>query len=263
VIEEAQDFREECDVLAELLAPLEDGDWARTTKFKNWSVDDVLTHLHFFNVAADLSLTDVEAFDALFAGLVTAMGDGTGHLAFSHAWLDGAKGRVLFDLWRDFYPGMAERFAAADPKARLKWAGPGMSARMSITARQMETWAHGQEVFDLLAKPRRESDRIKNIVVLGVKTYGWTFANRGQDLPGPLPQVRLTSPSGALWAFNEENSESLVEGDAVGFCQVVTQTRNIADTNIKTTGEAAEKWMAIAQCFAGPPEDPPSPGARG
>jgi len=32
---------------------------------------------------------------------------------------------------------------------------------------------------------------------------------------------------------------------------------------IKTTGEAAEQWMAIAQCFAGPPEDPPPPGARG
>jgi len=263
VIEEAHDFREECDVLAELLEPLQDGDWARSTKFKNWSVDDVLTHLHFFNVAADLSLTDVDAFDALFAGLATAMGDGTGHLAFSHQWLGGVAGRELFEQWQDFYSGMAERFAAADPKARLKWAGPGMSARMSITARQMETWAHGQEVFDLLGKSRRESDRIKNVAVLGVKTYGWTFSVRGQEPPGPPPQVRLTAPSGGQWLFNEENSENLVEGDAVAFCQVVTQTRNVADTNIKTTGEAAAQWMAIAQCFAGPPEDPPPPGTRG
>jgi uncharacterized protein (TIGR03084 family) len=263
MMQQAQDFREECDVLAELLDPLAEEDFARTTKFKNWSVDDVLTHLHFFNVAADLSLTDVAAFDEVFAGLAKAIGDGTGHLAFSHQWLDRAQGRALFQQWRDFYPGMAERFAAADPKARLKWAGPGMSARMSITARQMETWAHGQALFDLLAKPRRESDRIKNIVVLGVKTYGWTFSVRGEEPPGPAPQVRLTAPSGSQWLFNEENTESLVEGDAVGFCQVVTQTRNVADTNIKTTGEAADKWMAIAQCFAGPPEDPPPPGMRG
>ena len=61
----------------------------------------------------------------------------------------------------------------------------------------------------------------------------------------------------------EENTESLIEGDAVEFCQVVTQTRNIADTGLKATGEAAAKWMAIAQCFAGPPEEPPAPGARG
>lgn len=263
MIEEAQDFREECDVLAELLDPLADGDWARRTKFKDWSVDDVLAHLHFFNLAAELSLSDEDAFDALFAELAKAIGDGTGHLAFSREWLGGTTGRALFGAWRDAYPRVAERFAAVDPKARLKWAGPGMSARMSITARQMETWAHGQALFDRFATPRRESDRIKNIAVLGVKTYGWTFANRGEEPPGPPPRVELTAPSGSQWLFNEENSESSVEGDAVEFCQVVAQTRNVADTNIKTTGEAAGKWMAIAQCFAGPPEDPPPPGARG
>lgn len=262
-MQQAHDFREECDVLAELLAPLAQDGWARETKFKDWSVDDVLAHLHFFNVAADLSLTDTAAFDALFAKLFKAVGDGTGHLAFSHAWLGNARGRDLFETWRDFYPGMAARFAATDPEARLKWAGPDMSVRMSITARQMETWAHGQALFDLFARPRRESDRIKNVAVLGVKTYGWTFANRRQEPPGPPPQVRLTAPSGSQWLFNEENAESLVEGDAVAFCQVVTQTRNVADTDIRTTGEAAERWMAIAQCFAGPPEDPPPPGARG
>ncbi|MDH3236110.1 MAG: TIGR03084 family metal-binding protein [Alphaproteobacteria bacterium] len=262
-MQQAVDFREECDVLAELLAPLNDDDWARPTKFKQWSVDDVLAHLHFFNYAADLSLRDEQAFDDLFAKLFKAIGDGTGHLAFSHDWLEGARGRALFELWQGFYPDMAERFAASDPEARLKWAGPDMSVRMSITARQMETWAHGQALFDLFARPRRESDRIKNIAVIGIKTYGWTFANRGQELPGPLPQVRLTAPSGAQWAFNEENADSLVEGDAVAFCQVVTQTRNIADTDLTVTGEAAQRWMAIAQCFAGPPEDPPPPGARG
>jgi len=263
MLQQALDFREECDVLAELLDQPAAMDWQRTTKFKDWSVDDVLAHLHFFNYAADLSLRDEQAFDELFARLFKAMGDGTGHLAFSHDWLEGTRGRALYDLWRDFYPAMAERFAAADPEARLKWAGPDMSVRMSITARQMETWAHGQALFDLFAKPRRESDRIKNIAVIGIKTYGWTFANRGQEPPGPPPCVRLGAPSGTRWAFNEENADNTVEGDAVAFCQVVTQTRNIADTDLTVTGEAARQWMAIAQCFAGPPEDPPAPGARG
>jgi hypothetical protein len=27
-------------------------------------------------------------------------------------------------------------------------------------------------------------------------------------------------------------------------------------------GEPARRWMAFAQCFAGPPENPPAPGAR-
>ena len=57
-----------------------------------------------------------------------------------------------------------------------------MSARSKITARHMETWAHGQEVFDALGKDREEKDRIKNIVHMGVIAYGWTFVNRKLEI---------------------------------------------------------------------------------
>ena len=50
-----------------------------------------------------------------------------------------------------------------------------MSARSSITARQMETWALGQEVFDVLGLERVNTDRVRNIAYLGVSTSGWTF----------------------------------------------------------------------------------------
>jgi hypothetical protein len=42
-----------------------------------------------------------------------------------------------------------------------------------------------------------------------------------------------------------------VSGDATAFAQVVTQVRNIAETNLVVTGDGASKWMALAQCFAG------------
>jgi len=38
--------------------------------------------------------------------------------------------------------------------------------------------------------------------------------------------------------------------------------RNVADTTLRVEGETARQWMSIAQCFAGPPETPPAPGAR-
>jgi uncharacterized protein (TIGR03084 family) len=66
---------------------------------------------------------------------------------------------------------MAARFAAADPFARVPWVGPDMSVRSAITARLMETWAHGQAAYDLLGVVRRNTDRIRNIAVLGVNTY--------------------------------------------------------------------------------------------
>ena len=38
-----------------------------------------------------------------------------------------------------------------------------MSARSSISARLMETWAHGQAVYDRLGVVRVDTDRIRNI----------------------------------------------------------------------------------------------------
>jgi len=95
-----------------------------------------------------------------------------------------------------------------------------------------------------------------------VRTYGWTFTNRNLPVPEPAPYVRLQAPSGAIWEFNDAESNHRVEGSAVEFCQVVTQVRNIADTNLALKGKNAIAWMEIAQCFAGAPEDPPAPGCR-
>jgi uncharacterized protein (TIGR03084 family) len=138
-----------------------------------------------------------------------------------------------------------------------------MSVRSSITARLMETWAHGQEVYDQLGVVRVDGDRIKNIAVLGVNTFSWTFANRKLEAPCPTPHVRLAAPSGAIWEWNEDILSDRVEGGATEFCQVVAQTRNLADTSLRVTGEVATRWMTIAQCFAGPVSDPPAPGTRG
>ena len=150
----------------------------------------------------------------------------------------------------------------SDPKRRVPWVGPDMGVKMFTTARQMETWAHGQDIYDLLKIPRVNGDRLKNIAVIGVRTYGWTFANRKMEPPGPAPYVKLDAPSGDTWEFGDSSSDNYVAGSAVEFCHVVTQGRNIADVNLTVVGEPAEKWMAIAQCFAGPPVDPPAPGLR-
>src|SRR5262249_30333372 len=145
---------------------------------------------------------------------------------------------------------------------RVGWAGPDMSVRSSISARLMETWAHGQEVYDLLGRECVQTDRIKNIADLGVRTFGWAYMNRGLTVPVPAPQVRLAAPSGAVWTWHEDETANRVEGSAVDFCKVVTQTRNVADTALTITGPIATDWMTIVQCFAGPPEDPPPRGTR-
>lgn len=261
-MKQAEDFREESRALAALLEPLSAQDLQRETQFKGWSIEDVLGHLHLFNVAAETSLQGEQAFGAFIAPIVADMQSGKSILECQFPWLNGLGGRDLFEAWKDGAESCADAFAAADPKARVKWVGPDMSALSSVTARQMETWAHGQEVFDLLGVDRAEADRVRNICHLGVSTYGWTFINRKEAVPEPAPHVRLTAPSGAVWTWNEAQEDNLVEGSAVDFARVVTQTRNIGDTDLRTAGDVAARWMAIAQCFAGPPETPPAPGQR-
>jgi len=113
-----------------------------------------------------------------------------------------------------------------------------------------------------LGKTRAEGDRLRNIAVMGVNTFGWTFVNRRLEVPQVKPHVRLVSPAGAVWEWNEPQQSERVEGAAVDFCRVVTQIRNIADTALQVTGPIARQWLSIAQCFAGPPENPPPPHTR-
>jgi uncharacterized protein (TIGR03084 family) len=262
MLQQAIDFREESEALFALLDTLKDLDWERKTQFKGWTINDVLAHVHFGNHLADLSLRDSAAFVDFMRSFSSSGRQENGRLGFTHAWLAGLKHQALLHRWREFYQEMAEHFVVADPKQRVKWVGPDMSVRSSITARLMETWAHGQAVYDLLGQERREADRIQNIAVLGINTFGWTFTNRGLAVPPDPPHVRLTAPSGALWEWNTPGQENRIEGSAVEFCQVVTQVRNIADTTLTVVGATATSWMAIAQCFAGPPENPPAPGSR-
>lgn len=263
---EAADFRAEAGALAAATAPLSDADFAVETLFKGWTIGDVIGHLAFFDRIALLSLTDAAAYERAAAPVMALIARGGALVEAQKDWiagdLGGPGGRALRDIWARGAARLAETFAGADPRARLKWLGPDMSARSSATARQMETWAHGQAVFDALGLDRVEGDRVRNICHLGVATYEWSFANRGETPPGPAPHVRLRAPSGAIWDWGAADAESRVEGAAVGFAQVVAQTRNVADTDLIATGAAARRWLAIAQCFAGPPEDPPAPGAR-
>ncbi len=260
MMQQAVDFREECDVLLALLDTLEPADFDRSTMFKQWTVNDVMVHLHFWNKAADQSLQDSDGFMDLFAKLQSFLAAGNLR-GFENSEI-AERGQELVAVWRDFYRDMADRWVSLDPKIRVKWAGPEMSVRSSMTARQMETWAHAQEIFDLFGKVRQETDRIRNIVILGVNTYQWGFKVRGIAPPADMPHLTLEAPSGTVWQFGEDGSGNTIKGSAVEFCQVVTQTRNVADTNLEMIGEAARLWMENAQCFAGPPETPPAPGVR-
>lgn len=262
MMQQAQDFLDESEAVYALVSPLSEAELRAPTQFKQWTITDIIGHLHLWNWAADLSLKDAAGFTSFLGQVKTHRAAGGTLTEFERGWRGALDGKALVEAWRSFYVPMAGRFGAADPSARVLWSGPDMSVRSSITARLMETWAHAQAIYDLRGVERKDGDRIRNIVVLGVNTYGWTFANRSLPVPRPMPYVRVVGPSGAVWEFGEEGTGESIEGSATAFCQVVTQTRNVAEVDLRVTGANARLWMDNAQCFAGPPVTPPAPGTR-
>jgi len=247
--QQAQDFKDECDELNDFLKTIPDDQWSTPTPFKNWTINHVVAHLHGTDIVATMAINEPQAFIELRDG--KRQRDAI-----------NVKGHRLLDAWCQGYRRLCDALNTTSPNDRVLWFGPDMSARSFATARQMETWAHGQDIYDLLEVKRAPQDRLRNVAHIGVITFGWTFVNRKMKVPTPQPHVRLTAPSGDIWTWNEVRKNHLVEGSAVEFCHVVTQGRHIDDTTLRVVGDSAKQWMPIAQCFAGPPEDPPAPGVR-
>ena len=262
MLQQIVDLQAEADELHATLQARPDADFERVTAFKEWTINDVLRHLHVGDTMAALSVTEPEAFQRYLTDVRAKRAGGLSPQDDARARFGDLGGARLLTAWRGKLDDLCGVLAAKDPDARLKWAGPDMGLRMFTTARQMEVWAHGQEVYDVLGLERAETDRLRNIAQIGVRTFGWTFANRGLPVPPKAPYVALDVPSGGRWEWNAPDAANAVMGSALEFAQVVTQVRNVADTRLAVTGETAKAWMTIAQCFAGPPEAPPAPGSR-
>lgn len=263
MLQQITDLRDEVEEFRRLLAPLAESDWARATLFKNWSINDIVLHLHVSDKLGLASATSPAAFDALLADMAAKTAGGLSHIEETRLRFPGLSGAALMARWQETITALCDALAAKAPDARLKWAGPDMGVRMFATARQMEYWSHAQAIYDLLGVERpAASPRIRNVAEIGVRTFGWAYRNRGLEVPAQVPYVRLDNAFGSAWEWNAPQSDNAVTGDAVMFCQVVTQTRNVADTTLSVTGDTARHWMSIVQCFAGPPETPPPPGLR-
>jgi len=225
--------------------------WARPTPAAGWDVVDQISHLAFFEERAAMAVADSASFTAEVA---RAAADLDGYMAehLQRGRALGGEGTLAW--WRR---AREETLAAAGGLGgdeRIPWYGPAMSPMAFFTARLMETWAHGTDVADALGRRLAPTDRLRHVAELGVRTFGWSFANRGLAVPEERVRVTLRSPDGErLWRWNEDGSGGSIAGPAEDFCRVVTQRRHVDDTDLVVTGEVARRWMAIAQCFAGPP----------
>lgn len=138
-----------------------------------------------------------------------------------------------------------------------------MSTASMATARLMETWAHGLDVAEALGVTRAPTDRLRHIVRLGVRTRDFAFGVHGLTPPFEEFRVELVAPSGELWSYGPEDAPQRVTGPALDFCLLATQRAHRADLALTAEGEGADRWLDIAQAFAGPPGDGRAPKGAG
>ena len=162
-------------------------------------------------------------------------------------------GRDVLAWWRGARHDMMGAAATLDAHDRVPWFGPPMGALSFVSARLMETWAHGQDVADALGVTRQATARLRHIAHLGVRARPFSYVVHGLDAPTAAVHVQLEGPSGEHWEWGDPSTSDLVQGSALDFCLVVTQRRHVSDTTLTVRGPSASQWLSIAQAFAGPP----------
>lgn len=253
------------DLLAEhaeldaLVGGLSEERWDTPTPAAGWSVRDQVSHLWFFDQRALLALTDADAFAADAAALLAA-----GGTAASVEPGRAISGDEMMARWRLDRARLLEVARRVDPTARVPWYGPAMGARSFITARLMETWAHGQDVVDALGLPRAATMRLRHVAHIGVRARPFSYATNGREMPAEEIAVALDAPDGSrlTWGPDAEDPSTtdIVTGPLLDFCLVVTQRRHHSDTALDIRGAAAIEWISIAQAFAGAPGTGRRPG---
>ena len=236
--------------LESLVADLPDEGWRTPTPAPGWDVATQIAHLAWTDEAAYVAATDKQRWDEL---VVEALADP--EHAVDRAALTGgiAAPPALLGRWRAARARLARTLRDYPAGQRMPWYGPPMSPTSMATARFMETWAHGLDVHDALGVQRQVTDRIRHVAHIGVRTRDWAFAVHRTSPPGEEFRVELTAPSGKLWTWGPADAAQTVTGPAYDFCLLVTQRVNRDDTSLVATGRDADRWLGIAQAFAGLP----------
>jgi uncharacterized protein (TIGR03084 family) len=243
------DLAAETVALRAITEPLADAGWRLMTPAPGWTIADQVAHLAYFDEAAVTAATEPAAFAATFTASVAA-GDSPDIIAARYRHLSPEQLRRWFGQAR---ADLLTTFSGLDPSARVPWFGPPMSVASALTARLMETWAHGQDIADAAGERREPTSRLRHVAHIGVAARPFSYAAHGLPAPSEPVRVELTGPSGELWTWGPPDAADRVTGPALDFCLLVTQRRHRADTAVVAAGPDADRWLSIAQAFAGPP----------
>jgi uncharacterized protein (TIGR03084 family) len=244
------DLGAESDDLDALVAPLPAHRWAEPTPAPGWTIAHQIGHLSWTDRVALTAVTDEAGFAEV---LKAAQTDPAGFVDAAAEELATLAPAELLADWR-VTRGRLHKVLLTVPEGRkLPWFGPPMSAASMATARLMETWAHGLDVADALGVKRPATERLRSIAHIGVRTRDFSFVINNLAPPTEPFLVELRGPGGDTWSWGPPDAAQRVTGSAEDFCFLVTQRRPASALDVTAHGPDAQRWLRIAQAFAGPP----------
>ncbi|WP_410631763.1 TIGR03084 family metal-binding protein [Amycolatopsis sp. cmx-4-83] len=231
-----QDLVAEGDELDALVST--EPDWSRPTPAGGWTIAHQLAHLAAADANVLTAIRTPEAFDVVP----------------KDADLDAAAGAAeprpeLLERWRGGRAELADALGDVPLDHTFPWFGSRATAVLMVPLRLMETWAHGQDVFDALGVVHRPTGRLRHVAALGVAGRELSFYAAQSPMPGEPFRVELTGPGGELWTWGPEDAAQRVRGSALDFCLRVTHRRSRAETGLTAVGEDADEWLDIARVF--------------
>jgi uncharacterized protein (TIGR03084 family) len=248
------DLAAEGDRLERLVGALDDDGWHTPTPAPGWDVATQVAHLAWTDEVALRAATDKDAWDAVVLG---AIADPEGYVD-TQAY-DVARDPDLLGRWRRARADLRAALVAMPPGQKMPWFGPPMSTTSMATARLMETWAHGLDVHEALGAAVEDTDRVRHVAHLGVRTRNFAFSVHGLEPPAEEFRVDLVAPSGDVWSWGPEDAAQTLTGSAGDFCRLVTQRVHRADTDLVASGADVDRWLDVAQAFAGQPGEGRAP----
>lgn len=244
------DLADESAVLDARVAALSPPGWARPTPAPGWTIAHQIGHLAWTDDQALLAIRSPAEFTGTLRKASAVLGGAVETGAEEGAQTPPGE---LLARWRQGRADVLRELEELPEGERIPWYGPPMSASSLVTARLMETWAHGLDVADALGQPRSITSRLRHVAHLGVRTRDYSFAVHGLAPPRAEYRVELVGPAGEVWTWGPDEATERLSGDALDFALLVTQRIHRDDTGLRAEGEGVRHWLDIAQAFAGPP----------
>lgn len=246
------DFAAEAAALDGLLMNLSDREWLTPTPAAGWDIRDSVAHLA---VGDDLALECVvedRMPDGMAEGLEAVMNGADAIAVFEQRLLDRGRERTPSEVhtwWLDINAQLRAALAGVDPKHRLTWGPNMMSPASFVTARIMETWAHGLDCFDAAGVAPIDTDRLRHVALLAHRSLAYAITTHEQPAPGPV-RFELTSPAGEAWTFGDDDAPTVIRATASDWCRVAVQRdRRDERSRVEATGPDAQAVLRYVQAY--------------